>query len=851
MEKLLDGLRNFNPGDLIAGSELLDEMLQLSQGGALSAEEQSLLQDFRIQFKDLLKDSTEEAFRKAIDSFLAIWTERFGDGDPAKKPEAPSRPPQTPPEETDRDKIEIEDAELLVSFIQESKDHLEDIEGKILQLEGDSDKELIDGIFRSIHTVKGISGFIGFSHIRKISHELESLLDDLRSDKLMANEGIINTLLLGSDWLLNRIGQLEAEYNRLGAPAGHFSLSTAPPDYEGLMEAITIIRTSGPETRESPKKETPPKGEKSGKPLIHDLVSPEMIDKFKGESHDLLDSVEEHLLALEKDPESIPSIDSAFRDIHTIKGNAGFIGFPEIERQCMSLESVLDPLRKGEKPANSSIITAMLTQVDNIAKLLDQKAEEAEPGAPADGMPGEPAGEGPKEHFLGEVLVEMGAVSDETIGKALEKQNRKLGEVLVDDGAISKQDLQSALKKQGRPQALDADTSRITAKKSDIRVNTERLDLLFNLMGELITAEAMLINSINEENRNSVQFNQASTYLTKISKEMQEITMAIRMIPLDGLFNKMRRLVRDLSNKFHKKIDFSIRGGETELDRHIIEAISDPLVHIIRNAIDHGIETAEIRRQAGKEEEGMLRLQAHHEGNEIWITVKDDGKGLSRDKILAKARERDLLKRPEDEMSDEDVWNLIFEPGFSTAAQVSDISGRGVGMDVVKRNLEKLRGKIVIASEEGKGTEMSLQIPLTLAIIDGITFRVGDMLFSLPTLDVSEYNKAQPEQVTNTELTQEVVKVRGEHIPVLKLSKYFNIETEIEETAEGILIIVKAYDRKIAILVDEITGYNQLVLKALPEYLRNMRGVTGCSVLGDGGLTLILDPRLMLNEVKN
>jgi two-component system chemotaxis sensor kinase CheA len=329
---------------------------------------------------------------------------------------------------------------------------------------------------------------------------------------------------------------------------------------------------------------------------------------------------------------------------------------------------------------------------------------------------------------------------------------------------------------------------------------------------------------------------------------MQEITMTIRMVPLEGLFNKMRRLVRDLSRKFDKKVQIVISGEETEMDKNVIDEISDPLVHIIRNSIDHGIETANEREQKGKTETGTVILSAKHEGNEIWITIEDDGRGLNREKIIDKAFERGLVSGDPEKLTDSEVWRLIFEPGFSTAETVSEISGRGVGMDVVRKNIEKLRGKIDIKSTAGKGSEIILRIPLTLAILEGITARLGDMLYSLPISDILTFHQTAKDAITSPQPGVEVVKLREELIPVIKLHEVLHVESEKKETDEGILIMVHSNGKKGALLADEIVGYHQLVIKALPEYMRNVKTLSGCSILGDGGISLIIDTRSLLEQ---
>jgi two-component system chemotaxis sensor kinase CheA len=387
--------------------------------------------------------------------------------------------------------------------------------------------------------------------------------------------------------------------------------------------------------------------------------------------------------------------------------------------------------------------------------------------------------------------------------------------------------------------AEGAGFDRYTLKKQDIRVDTEKLETLFDLVGELITAEAMVIDHPEVRDLELGGFSRAAAALSKITRELQAVTMSIRMVPVEGLFGKMHRLVRDLGRRFGKEVVLEISGGDTEMDRNIIEEISDPLVHLIRNAVDHGIEDASVRRAKGKPG-GRIRLSARYEGNEIWITVADDGAGLDRARILEVARSKGLAG--DEELSDPAVWELIFLPGFSTAREVSEISGRGVGMDVVKKNLEKLRGQIEIRSVKDEGTEFLLKIPLTLAIIDGVTLRSGTTLYSIPIADVVEFQNYKPEHVTQTDPKHAVLRLRGEVLPVLPLAEVFvSAAPAPGNPGKRVAIIVKNQTRKLALVVDEIVGYRQIVLKALPESMAGLQGLSGCAVLGNGEVSLIID----------
>ena len=831
LHEFLNHLQTLSSGDLLAAMQLADTAMELSNDTTeIPGVSAGLLEIHTLMtewIKNGFPDNTGELAElvQRLKENISLDDEDTG----TKKEE---------------DQVVFQDMEVVYSFIQESNDHLADIEQKILTLEDNDDPDLVDGIFRSMHTIKGVASFIGLSKIKDLSHVMESVLDKMRDRELVISPEIIDDLLGGSDLLQKMIGELDGENDKIQGGKNTISLES---DFD-TQEKIRKFEGYLSESRQAPVEE---KTEVEDD-FPEELITPEMVDKFVEESTDLLDGAETVMLEVEKDPNATQYIDDAFRSIHTIKGNAGFFWLGGIERLCMDLESILDSVRKSDRQADQKIVTIILQSIDIIRNSLSEVQKgKIKPGPAQSAEPEEIGGEGGDEadqyEPLGDVLVKMGAVSQEVVDKALDMQQMRLGEILVEEGATTKETVESALTKQTKTKNKDTavSSSQYAIKRKDIRVDTERLDKLFNLMGELITAEAMVINNPDLQGMESPNFERAGTYLAKITREMQEITMAIRMIPLDGLFNKMRRLVRDLARKFDKKINLDITGEDTEMDRNVIEEISDPLVHIIRNAIDHGIESTKKRQEVGKSETGNISLDAKYEGNEIWITISDDGAGLNRDKIFELAIKRGIIEE-DAELSDQEVWQLIFEPGFSTSDKVSEISGRGVGMDVVRKNLEKLRGRIDIRSYPGEGTDFILRIPLTLAIIDGITFRVGSMLYSLPLTDILQFHKADIKQITETERGQRVLKLRNDLMPIIELHRFFNASGEAPGLEEGIFIICTVSGKYAALLVDEIIGNRQLVIKAMPAYMGEVRAISGCSIMGDGDVCLIIDAGALL-----
>ena len=809
-------MENFTPGNLIEQVDIVEEIKTLLNKKNIGNKEKEVLTHVSQKFQLLIQEGPQEEIVDAIKILTSALKVKKQKSTKKKKPKK-------------EDQIIIEDIEILDSFISETSEHLDNIEAKIVSMEDNADPETINEIFRSMHTIKGVASFLGLNKIKTLSHSLENLLDNLRDNKISISSNLIDILLEGID-TLNQIMEELAAWADSFEDGVITEIFTADVEIEKTLKELKNF-----EKKEPGSLKVIPEDE---------LITPEMTKQFAEESTELLDTVEHNILELEKTPKNLKFIEDSFRLIHTIKGNSGFFWFQKIEKICMGIETIFDTLRKKERIANHNIVSSLLSSIDMIRSSLDEIAEGKLENAR------NPELDIKYHDSLGNILIEMGAATEYSIEEALNEQQKKLGEILVEKGNVTEGQLEKALKKQGKKQNLLAGGSKIISKKQDIRVSTERLDKLFNLVGELITAETMVIHHPELENIELNHFQQSLTALSKITKEMQEVTMAIRMIPLDGLFNKMRRLIRDLSKKFGKKIIFLVSGEDTEMDRNVIDQISDPLVHIIRNAIDHGIEKAAVRKKYGKGPEGTIKLNAKYEGNEIWISIIDDGGGLNRERISEIAVERNLMTKDQAaDKSDAEIWPLIFEPGFSTNEVVSEISGRGVGMDVVKKNIEKLRGKVEIRSEAQKGTTFILQIPLTLAILDGILFKAGDMLCSIPTTDIIEFHKPEEHQITTTKTNQQVLKLREEIIPLIKLSDFFDLPTETKEYTEGILIIATAYEKTIAILVDEIIGNRQFVIKALPEYLEDVKAVSGCSILGGGDVCLVIDTGDFINQI--
>jgi two-component system chemotaxis sensor kinase CheA len=384
-----------------------------------------------------------------------------------------------------------------------------------------------------------------------------------------------------------------------------------------------------------------------------------------------------------------------------------------------------------------------------------------------------------------------------------------------------------------------------------ISVSVAKLDKLMDLVGELVISEAMVIQNPDLLGLELNSFRKAARQLNKITNEMQDMVMSIRMVPLSTTFNKMHRIVRDMCKKLEKEVQLEIIGDATEVDKNIIEHISDPLMHLIRNSIDHGIETSGERLIKGKRKAGIVTLEARNSGSDVLIIVKDDGKGLDRAKILKKAKENQIHIKSENEMTDTEVFNLVLHPGFSTNDKITEFSGRGVGMDVVANNINAVGGSLYIDSIQDKGTQITLKIPLTLAIIDGMNIKVGNSYFIIPIISIKQSFRAKACDIFLDTDNNEMIMVRGQVYPIIRLHKKFGLDTMVTNLIDGIIIMVEQADHTICIFTDELVGQQQVVVKTLPEYIKRFRkisGLSGCTLLGDGSISLIIDVAGLLSK---
>ncbi|PKM94760.1 MAG: chemotaxis protein CheA [Firmicutes bacterium HGW-Firmicutes-1] len=435
-------------------------------------------------------------------------------------------------------------------------------------------------------------------------------------------------------------------------------------------------------------------------------------------------------------------------------------------------------------------------------------------------------------------------ISQEKLEKIV---NEKSKVIILDE--LEEKNLEKTQEQNNKAKIDSVDLTYQQTKHSHISVSVPKLDLLMDIVGELVISEALVTQHPELMGVPLSNFYKAARQLQKITTDLQDIVMSIRMVALSATFQKMNRLVRDMSMKLGKIIKLQIVGEETEVDKNIIEHISDPLMHIIRNSIDHGIESAEQRNQLGKPKEGTITLEAKNVGSEVWIIVKDDGKGLNKKEIIEKAQENGLINKPLSELTDHEIYGFIFHAGFSTKEKVTEFSGRGVGMDVVSKSIEKIRGTVQISSIEGSGTTIIIKIPLTLAIIDGMNIQVGHARYTIPVLSIKESFRLGKDNIITDDSGNEMIMLRGQCLPIIKLYEYYNIDNAEKNIDKGIMILVENESQYLCLFADALLGEQQVVVKALPNYINNVKGIAGCTLLGDGGISLILDITGLMSSI--
>ena len=668
---------------------------------------------------------------------------------------------------------------MLEMYLFETSQNLEQLEQCILESEKSNSytHEVVNEIFRIMHTIKGSSAMMLFNNISMLAHTMEDLFYFIREKKPLELD--YTTL---SSLILDGVDFIKVELYKI--KVGESADGDASDLMESIQSYLSVLKEMNPSDKEIIKP-------KAIRPLQY------YISQSKTQTH--LDFNYYRATIFFEDGCEMENI-RAYTIIHNIKELAKEVSYQPAD--------IID---------NDDSIQIIREQGFKVFFITDRSFNELE------------------EFFKKTIFLkdlELVQLENDQEVKELKKEQQ----TITDRSLIKSPVLQEQKDKE------IAITSQ--SNQSIISVNVTKLDKLMDLVGEMVISEAMVIQNPDLRGLELTNFHKAARQLHKITSELQDIVMSIRMVPLANTFHRMQRIVRDMGKKLDKEVELILIGEETEVDKNIIEHISDPLMHLVRNAIDHGIETTEIRSRLGKPIAGRVYLEAKNAGSDVLILVKDDGKGLSKEKILAKARENQLLTKPENEMSDKDIYNLIFLPGFSTKETVSEFSGRGVGMDVVTKSIESIGGVVSVESVEGSGSTIKIKIPLTLAIIDGMNIQVGQSHYTIPITTIKESFRPKQEDLIEDPDGNEMIMMRGQCYSILRLHEFFNVKTEVTDFTQGIFIMVEQDENRFCIFADRLIGQQQVVVKALPQYISNSskkRGLSGCTLLGDGNISLILD----------
>ena len=690
-------------------------------------------------------------------------------------------------------------------FFEEAGENLDLMERMLLNLNLETaDDEELNGIFRCAHSVKGGAATFGFADVAELTHQMESLLDRLRRHELQPNAAMVDVLLESADASRSLLARHQA---------GGEGEATATGD---LVRRISELAAGGGAAVPAP----------VAAPVVTKPVERSVPVSAPALGVKAKRSLTISIGPLER-PEQADAIQELFRDIPglgviaSLASEAKAVRVFSVETESTD-DDLLDLFAFHVSREHIKIESVVTPGADPGYGFFD--APDATPQPTDDPLPGAPLAAFPGYGFFD------GSPGSPQAANAASSESKVAAKPSVP-----------------RPAAGGAGAQ---PEAATIRVAISKVDQLINLVGELVITQAMLAQ--NSRALDPALYQQLLTGLADLdrnTRDLQESVMSIRMIPMSIVFSRFPRMLRDLASKLGKKVDFVTQGEATELDKGLVEKITDPLTHLVRNSCDHGCEMPAERVAAGKSETGTITLSASHQGGSIVIEVRDDGRGLSRDKILSKARERGL--DVSDQMSDADVWQLIFAPGFSTAAVVTDVSGRGVGMDVVKKNIAALNGTVEIDSAEGYGMKVSVRLPLTLAIMDGMSVGVGEEVYILPLSSVIESFQVKADAVSTVGQGSQLVKVRDEYMPVVELERVFQIPRTDRDRPSDIMVVIEAEGSRVALLVDDLLGQQQVVVKNLESNYRKIPNVSGATILGDGKVALILDSGALVRRSRH
>ncbi len=670
------------------------------------------------------------------------------------------------------------------AFVTEAGELLEELEHSLMELENTpDDSDLVAKVFRAMHTIKGSGSMFGFDNLATFVHGIETAYDLVREGKLAVTQEMIENSLKASDVIKEMVADE--------------TIDSSGGDAAAIKDFFSALQSGGGAAGKPAEK---------AKESISSLTTFRV--QFKPHEDIFTRGVNVQLLLNEM---------AELGECRVIAHSENIPYLDELESEkCYVNWDIILTTDKGENAIRDVFIFVEDDCDITITPVAFYDMESSD-----------------EHEKIGEILVEKGDISRIEL-EAILAEKKRLGEILVEKGVVPPSAIAAALEEQKHIKEIKA--KKIEAEgMTSIRVQSDKLDFLVDLVGELVTVQARL--SQTAARKNEPELLKIAEDVERLVWDLRDNTMSIRMLPIGSTFSKFNRLVRDLSHTLGKKIDLVTEGAETELDKTVIEKLNDPLVHLIRNSIDHGLEMPEERKAAGKKETGTITLSARHSGDSVLIQITDDGRGIDPERVRKKAVEKGLIAETA-ELTPKEACELILAPGFSTAEAVSNISGRGVGMDVVKKNIEALKGSLDISSEKGSGTVISLKLPLTLAIIDGLLIRVADQFFIIPLAVVEECIELTPKDIANSH-GRSIIQVRGDIVPYIKLRELFGIRGDVPEIQQ--IVVTEIDGRRVGFVTDAVIGDHQTVIKSLGKIFKEVHGVSGASILGDGSVALIID----------
>lgn len=693
---------------------------------------------------------------------------------------------------------------MLDMFLYESEQMLEQLENVTLEREKekDFDEASVNDIFRCMHTIKGSSGVMMYNNITLISHKLEDVFYYIRESHPanVPHEELVGHIMDVSGFIRNELEKIRDGGEPDGDPSEKIK------ELDNFLERIkSNIEKSGAEL--------PPENKYVEPSQFYIAPATGSVSKY-------------YIIHITYRSDTDMSNIRAYIAVNALKEAA--------EDMLYEPEDIIADPTTGDIILRDGFTICLKTREsqEEISRRIDgQGIEKIDITVCSE------------QEFLnkGKPAPVINLTADDKTSEALTEESKKADEETVKKEPVM---LSTVLPKKDETKKEEQKKDNKAPKQSFISVNVGKMDELMDLIGELVIAEAVVLQNpdLKVPGLDLTNFQKASGQLSKITTDLQNTIMAMRMMPLTNTFQKMNRIVYDVSRKLNKDIELVIIGENTEVDKNIIEHISDPLMHLVRNSVDHGVETKEERAKTNKPPKAVITLEAKNEGGKVWISVSDDGKGLVKEKILAKAKANGLLNgRNEETLTDKEIFNFITLPGFSTKEKVTEYSGRGVGMDVVVSNIQAVGGSLDIESKEGYGSTMTMKIPLTLAIIDGIIVSAGESTYVIPTEDVQEFVSVKQDQIVIEPEGTESMMLRGDCYPVIRLNKFYGLKSGKENIEEGIMAVLEHEGRKAALFVDKLVGEQEIVVKPIPSYIKKVKGLSGCTQLGDGSISLILD----------